>query len=151
MSEKRNGMWTRRAPSAPLRSGAGAKGRDERFMHDEPLVLLLLQRLPSRALEGVVLATPAARRFAPAGGDAALGFQAMQDWIEHPVGPDDLPARELAHALDDRIAVAFPLCQDRQHQRRRRGGHQVLGQLHDETRYIDLQCMASEIPLLFFP
>src|SRR3954469_141920 len=112
MSEKRNGMWTRRAPSAPLRSGAGAKGRDQRFVHDEPLVLLLIQRLPSRPPEGVVLATPAARRFAPAGGDAAMGFQAMQDGIEHPVGPHDLPARELANALDDRVAIAFPFRQD---------------------------------------
>src|SRR4051794_7358472 len=61
------------------RSDAGAKGREERFVHDEPLLLLLLQRLPARPPERVVLATPPARRIAPAGGDVALGFQAMQD------------------------------------------------------------------------
>src|SRR4051794_25466004 len=77
------------------RSGPRAKSGDECFMHDEPLFLLLLQRLPARPLERVILARPTARRFAPAGGDAALCFEAMQNGIEHPVGPDDLPAREL--------------------------------------------------------
>jgi len=54
----------------------------------------------------------------------------MQDWVEHPVGPFDLPVREFPNLLDDRVPVAFPLLKNPQDNRGRRSCVQFLVDLH---------------------
>ena len=39
----------------------------------------------------------------------------------------------VANALEDRIAVAVLFCQDREDDRRRRGGNQILADIHGLT------------------
>ena len=54
----------------------------------------------------------------------------MQQRIEHPVGPLELAVGQLAHPLEDRVAVALALGEDRQHERRRRRRDEVLVDAH---------------------
>ena len=54
----------------------------------------------------------------------------MEQRIEHPVGPLQLAAGELADALQQCVAVALALGQDRQHEWGRRSRHQVLVDVH---------------------
>ena len=54
----------------------------------------------------------------------------MEQRIEHPVGPLELAAGKLTHPLQECVAVALALGQDRQHERRRRGRDQILVDVH---------------------
>ena len=69
----------------------------------------------------------------PTSGDARLlgqPLEPMQHRVEHPVRPLHAPAGQLPHALEDRVAVAVRLGQDRQDERSRGRGDQVLVDLH---------------------
>src|SRR5215207_10989785 len=57
----------------------------------------------------------------------------MQHGVEHPVRPLHVPSGQLPNSLEDGVAVAVPFGQDRQDDRSRGGGHQVLVDLHDLT------------------
>ena len=59
----------------------------------------------------------------------------MEQRVEHPVGPLELAAGERAHALEDRVAVALTLRQDREHERGRRGRDEVLVDVHGSKYY----------------
>ena len=50
----------------------------------------------------------------------------MEERVEHPVGPLQLARRERAHPLQDGVAVALALGQDREHERSRRGRDEIL-------------------------
>jgi hypothetical protein len=91
---------------------------------------MLGQRPAALALEGVILPPPAVLGGAPARGDGALLLQAVQDRVQHAVGPLDAALGQLADALDDGVAVGLAPFEDRQHERRRRRGHEVFGELH---------------------
>ena len=79
----------------------------------------------------VVLATAAALRDLPPRLDVAEPLEPVQDGVEHPVRPLHAPSGQLPNALEDRVAVAVLLGQDRQDDRGRGSGDQVLVDLHD--------------------
>ena len=54
----------------------------------------------------------------------------MEQRVEHPVGPLELSAGERTHPLQDGVAVALTLDEDREHERRRRGCDQILVDVH---------------------
>ena len=54
----------------------------------------------------------------------------MEQRVEHPVGPLELAPGERTYPLQDGVAVALALRQDREHERRRRGRDQVLVDVH---------------------
>ena len=58
-------------------------------------------------------------------------LEPMQHRVEHPVRPLHVPPGHLTNPLEDRVAVAVLLGQDRQDDRGRGGGDQVLVDLHD--------------------
>ena len=91
-----------------------------------PLPLLLRERRPSVVGDHVVPATTSFVGCPPLRGDVPEPAQAVEQGVEHPVGPLELTRRELAHPLEDRVPVALALGQDREHERRRRGRDQVL-------------------------
>ena len=76
--------------------------------------------------DAVVLPAPARFRRAPPGAHVAEALQAVQHGIQHAVGPLQAAARQFAHALEDRVAVAVPFSEDGQHQRRGRRCDEVL-------------------------
>ena len=82
----------------------------------------------------VVLATAAALGDLPARLDVAEPLEPMQNGVEHPVRPLHASAGQLADALEDRVPVAVLVGQDRQDDRGRGGGDQILVDLDDLTR-----------------
>src|SRR6185436_14669462 len=76
--------------------------------------------------------------------DVAEALEPMQDGIEHPVRPLQMPAGELAHALQDGVAIAVPLRQDGQHERGGGGGYQVLVDRHG--RHLSRRPAVHSIP-----
>ena len=58
----------------------------------------------------------------------------MQNGVEHPVRPLHAPSGQLPNSLEDGVAVAVLFGQDRQDDRGRGSGYQVLVDLHDFTR-----------------
>src|SRR3712207_1671107 len=58
----------------------------------------------------------------------------MQNGVEHPVRPLHASSGQLPNSLEDCVAVAVLFGQDRQDDRRRGSGYQVLVDLHDFTR-----------------
>jgi len=91
---------------------------------------------PGSALVGdrVVLAAAAGLGDLPARLDVAKPFESMEDGVEHPVRPFHPPPGKLAHALEDRVAVAVRLGQERQDDRGRGRRDQILVDLHSVTR-----------------
>src|SRR5262245_12552404 len=100
-----------------------------------PLLALGGELLAAARRDAVVLAPASALRGLPAGFDVGQALEAMQHRVEHPVGPLDAAGGELADALQDGVAVAVALRQDRQDDRSRRSGHQVLAdrRMHGST------------------
>ena len=80
--------------------------------------------------DAVVLPLAAVLGDDPARLDVAQAFEAVEDGVEHAVGPLHVAAGEFTDALQDRIPVAVVLGEDREHDRRGRGGDQVLVELH---------------------
>jgi hypothetical protein len=87
---------------------------------------VLGQRFRAAFLQSVVLPLPSCPGGAHVGFDESLFLQAVQDGIEHAVGPLHLAAGQLADPLDDGVAVAVALGEDGQDQRRRRSRNQIL-------------------------
>ena len=79
---------------------------------------------------GINLAAAPFRGRPPLGRHIPEPTKAMEQGIEHPVGPCELAPRERTDTLQDRVAVAFVLRQNREHERRRRSRHQVLVDVH---------------------
>src|SRR5690349_19563931 len=87
----------------------------------------------------VVLPIAARLRLTPAPFHKPVALEPVQDRIEHPVRPRELPAGELADALDDRVTVAIALTQDGEDERCGRGCDEVLVDFHSlylEALYI---------------
>src|SRR5439155_19783687 len=107
----------------------------QRHLHHLPLLLLAAQHLAARSGQGIVSALAAGLRFGPARPHIALRLQPVQHGVEHAVGRVDGVAGKLALALNERVAVILPLFEYRKNGRRRRGGHEVLGEFHtgDDT------------------
>jgi hypothetical protein len=67
----------------------------------------------------------------------------MQNRVEHPVRPLHAPAGQLADALEDRVAVAVLVGEDRQDDRGRGSGDQILVDLDDLTRLLEVGELGS--------
>src|ERR1051325_3689552 len=81
----------------------------DRVVHDVPSPALVGERAPPRRGELVVLAHPAVVAALLVRGDQIFVLHAVEDGIEHALGPLELPAAELADRLDERVAVARAL------------------------------------------
>src|SRR5215210_2485844 len=119
---------------------AGRDGKVERLpdapqrgVHRLPLPVFLgeLSQAPWR--DAVVLATAAALRDFPPGLDVAEPLEPMQNGVEHPVRPLHASSGQLRNPLEDGVTVAVLFGKDRQDDRRRGSGYQVLVYLHDLT------------------
>src|SRR4051794_28901420 len=90
---------------------------DESRVHDVPLPALLGERLPTIGTEAVITTLPACLAALLVRLDQALLFEPMEHRVEHAFGPLELATREAPDLLDDRVAVARPLLQDREQER----------------------------------
>src|SRR5687768_2209505 len=99
-----------------------------------PLLPLLGELRATLGSDAVVLALASRLRGSPLPFDVTLALEPVQHRIEHPVGPLELPPGQLAHPLQDRVAVRVPLGDDREDQRSGRGSYQVLVDFHREFR-----------------
>src|SRR5215217_4755222 len=111
-----------RRPDAPQRS-----------IHRLPLPAFLGELSPAPGRDPVVLAAAAALRNFPPRLDVAEPLEPMQNGVEHPVRPLHAPSGQLPNSLEDGVAVAVLFGQDRQDDRGRGSGYQVLVDLHDFT------------------
>src|SRR5262245_4788768 len=111
--------WRERPPDPP-----------QRVVDRLPLSLLLGELRAALRGDPVVLAPAAALRDLPARLDVAEALESMQDGVEHPVRPLHASAGDLADALEDRVAVAVRLGEDRENDRGRGRGDQILVDLH---------------------
>ena len=107
----------------------------QRARHGRPLPLLVRERGAPVLGDHVVPAAPPFRRRPPLRLHVPEPAEAMEQRVEHPVGPLELAARERAHPLEDRVAVALILGQDREHERGRRGRDEVLIDVHSLKCY----------------
>src|SRR6185312_166056 len=98
----------------------------------------------------VVLATAPLRRRPPLRRHVAEPAETVEQRVEHPVAPLELPGGECTDPLEDRVAIALTVGQDRQHERCRRGRDEVLvdtqsrssmarSVMHRSTRYAQPQ------------
>ena len=104
--------------------------RVQRLVHHLPLLALGRELRAPFLRDAVVLAPAADLGRAPLRRDEPLALQPVQHRIEHAVGPLQVAARQLAHPLDDGVAVAVPFGEDGEHERRGRGGDEVLAEVH---------------------
>src|SRR5262249_40016739 len=104
-------------------------------VHGPPLLPLRSELRPAFFSNPVVLAPAAAVRCGPFRCAVTLALEAMQDRIEHSVGPLEVPARQLGDSLDDRVAVIVAFGKDGEHKRRGRGRNQVLTEVHTWRYY----------------
>src|SRR6185295_7053826 len=74
-----------------------------------------------------------------------LLLEAMEDRIKHPVGPFEATVRELAHALDDLVAVTVAPLQDRQDERRRGRGDQLFRHRPSHLQGVSLTATADTV------
>ena len=72
--------------------------------------------------ERVIFAFAACLALAPAGFDEAAVFEAVEDGVEHAVGPLEFAAGAGFDFLDDGVAVAFAVGQEGENQRLGGGG-----------------------------
>jgi hypothetical protein len=100
------------------------------LVHDLPSSPLGFELRPPFLRQAVVLPATAALRRSPLRRDEPVALQTVQHRIEHAVGPVEMPAGELADAFDDGVAVAVTFGEDGEHERRRRGGDEILSELH---------------------
>src|SRR5690606_17577445 len=100
-----------------------------------PLLALLCQLGSPGIRHLVVFAPPTLRRRAPLRTDVAEPLEAVQQRVEHAVGPLDVTAGQLTHALENGIAVAGALDEDGEHKRCGHRGNQVFVDVHDASRY----------------
>ena len=62
--------------------------------------------------------------------EVALPLETVEYWVEHSVGPLQLPAGKLAHALEERVAVRVTLGQNGENQWGGGGGDEVFVDVH---------------------
>src|SRR4029453_1223429 len=99
-------------------------------VYDLPLLPLGCELRPALARDPVVLTPAAVLGRGPLRCNLTLAFEPVQTWIEHAVGPLQVPARQLGHSLDDGVAVAVAVGKDGEHERRGGRRNQVLGHVH---------------------
>ncbi len=91
-------------------------------MGGEPLGLFFFEGAATGAGEAVIFAFAAGCGVTPFGGDEFLVLEAMENGVEHAVGPLDLFLGELAGALGEGVAVAFAFGKDGKEEGPRGGG-----------------------------
>ena len=121
---------------APDRRNCQAPQPAEGAVGGGPLPALIGQLGAPGFRDLVVPSPPAFRRQPPLGTDVAESFQTVQERIQHAVRPLQLAAGELPHPLQNRIAVTGALHQDREDERCRHRGDQVLVDVHGDTLYL---------------
>src|SRR5690606_25359616 len=102
----------------------------ERLVHGLPLLTLLGELRPALRREAIVLPLAARLRLPPPALDVTLALETVEHRVEHAVGPLQLAAGKLAHALEDRVAVGVVLGQDGEDQRRGGGRDEVFVDVH---------------------
>src|SRR5262245_3109176 len=112
-----------------LADAAGFHGSQEAesFGDDAPLGLRLVESGASFGLNRVVLALAAGFARLPARFDLPLSFEAVEDRIEHAVGPTNLAGGCVFDCLDQGVAVVFAAREDREKNWLGRGGHEFFG------------------------
>src|SRR5215207_10085528 len=65
----------------------------------------------------------------------------MKQRVEHPVRPLELAPGERTDPLEDGVAVALTLGQDREHERCGRGGNEVFVDVHS---HLELLCIEAQ-------
>ena len=91
---------------------------------------LAWRRQAGRRLIGVLVAMFALGAAAANVYQLAEAFEPVQQRVQQPLGPVQLTTGQLVDPPEDGVAVTLPLGQDAEHHRCRRGGHQILGDLH---------------------
>jgi len=124
----RSGLSQRRRHPAGAPPDVTQRPRD-----GHPLPLLLRERRAPVVGDRVVPSAPLVGRRPPLGGHVSQPAEAMEQRVEHPVGPLELTPGELAHPLQDGVAVALALGEDREHERCRRRRDEVLVDVHDRS------------------
>ena len=94
-------------------------------MNGQPLLAFGFENFAAVGADEIVFPLASGVGFLPFGINQAVTLQPVQNGIQHPVAPLDLPAAQLAHFLDDFVAVAFAPGEDGEQQRFRGGGHHV--------------------------
>src|SRR5436190_2488971 len=160
--------WTPPAPRLRLQFAMASSSLNilllpealKNFGNDDPLVALLLQGLFPVSFQRIVFSLAAVFSLAPTGLDPALTFHAVQDGVEHAVGPFDLVARQPFHFLDQGITVTFAFGEEGKDQRFRRGGDEFFGEhrstIHCDTMYVNsgdlsIYRLLSRAPRFFLP
>src|SRR6185503_16696495 len=100
-------------------------------MNEHPVFVMLVHRRLAIFLERVIFPFPARLAFAPARLDQAPVFHPVQHGIEHPVGPVQLALGTGLDLLDDGVAVALALGEQRQDQWFSRGGDEFFANHRD--------------------
>src|SRR6266550_1088917 len=120
------------------RTGNGERPPDalQGRVHRFPLLAFLAESSLALGRDPVVLATATALRDFPPGLNVAEPLEPMQNRVEHPVRPLHSPSGQLPNSLEDRIAIAIRFGQDRQEERGRGSGNQILVDSHDFKRRI---------------
>src|SRR5438132_13897935 len=84
-------------------------------MNRQPLLLLRLECLSALLANAVVFPPAPGFGLFPLGFYETLVRYPVQHGIQHSFSPGEAAIREVANALDERIAVAFTLCEDREY------------------------------------
>src|SRR6185503_14933241 len=110
-----------------------------------PLTALALEVLRARFRQLVVLASPSCFRFAPNCLHETVAFEAVQNRIEHAVGPRELAARQFADTLDDGVTVAIAFAQDGENQRCCRGSDEIFVYFHCRLPRSTIHCTSRYV------
>lgn len=95
-------------------------------MDFEPVFPLLGLGLPSVFLEGIIFPFPSGGGLAPAGFDPTFAFHAMENGVEHAIGPLELLSGAGFDLLNDGVAVTFAAGEEGEDERFSGSGDQFL-------------------------
>ena len=109
-------------------------------MGGQPLFFFLGEGAAATAGEGIVFALAAGLGLAPLGGDKAFLLEAVEDGVQHAVGPLDLFLGEGAGALGEGVAIAFAFGEDGEEEGPGGGGDEFAAEhrckIHRWARYV---------------
>src|SRR5688500_20243612 len=91
---------------------------------------MLCRLCPALVGDAVIFAPPADVRLAPSPFDVTKPLKTVEHGIEHSVGPFQPAAREVAHSLENGVAVRVAFGEDGQDKRCRGGGDKILVDIH---------------------
>src|SRR5690606_16288317 len=94
--------------------------------HLLPLLAQVAQLARASLPDAVILALTTRFADTPVRLDEAAPFQAMEDRVEHAVGPAQFAARQLTDLPDELVTVAIRPAEQREDQRHGRSRHELL-------------------------